>query len=100
MASISSFRMPLGRSLYVGGNRLIRLKSREPLDAFYNTLAGVLILVLITLNLTEASNVSEKVLLELAAFFDGVKVKECCTQSLATLFEATFVLARILPLED
>lgn len=33
-ACIKSRRMPLGRLFQVGGNRLIRLKSREPPDAF------------------------------------------------------------------
>lgn len=99
MACINSFRMPLGRLFHVGGNKLIRLKSREPLDAFCKVLAGALVHA-IGLNLTEPSNVSEKVLLELEAFFDGVRVKECCTHSFATLFEVTLVLARTLPLAD
>lgn len=34
IACIRSRRMPFGRSFQVGGNKLIKLKSREPPDAF------------------------------------------------------------------
>lgn len=50
--------------------------------------------------LTEASNVSTKVLLELEAAFFGVRVNSCCTQSFATLFEATWAEAKTWPLLD
>lgn len=51
-------------------------------------------------NLTEPSKVNEKVffLSELLAF--GVRVKLCCTQESALLFELTLVVARTFPLGD
>jgi hypothetical protein len=48
--------------------------------------------------LTEASNVSENVLLVLAAVVFGVRVNSCWTHSPATLLDDTLVLARVFPL--
>lgn len=58
-ACIRSILRPFGRSLYVGGNREMRLKFRDPLTA-------------------PPSNVIEKVLLTSEAASVGVNVKLCC----------------------
>lgn len=51
-------------------------------------------------NLTEPSKVSENLFLVSEAFSLGVRTNSCCTQSFATLFEATLVVAKTFPLEE
>jgi hypothetical protein len=75
-ASIRSTRSPLGRLLKVGGKRLIRLKSSDPV-------------------VWEASYVILNVLLTLSAAEFGTNVYVCSTQLLAVTFEGTCTLPSV-----
>lgn len=71
IACIKSLLIPLGRSFHVGGNKLIRLKSREPPSACY------LVSIAPTQQRrhTVESKVIEKVLFVFDAFTLGKRVK-------------------------
>lgn len=92
-ASIKSIRKPFGRSLYVGGKRLIRLKSSDPSVAWKS--CQVRFRVRDLRKPTEASYVILKVLLTLSASASGVSTTACSLHSVLDAFDGTSTLAKV-----